>query len=138
VIILLADVNIQGHIEIMVKRMQAEPWLGFWNHLELSCVSFADVGLNPGDSDAVIWQRCQERRAFLLTNNRNDDGPDSLEATIRTCNTPQSLPVFTIGDAERLKNECDYSDRVIWGLLEYLLQIDNLLGTGRLFLPGTD
>jgi hypothetical protein len=73
VIILLADVNIQGHIEIMVKRMQAEPWLGFWNHLELSCMSFADVGLNPGDSDAVIWHRCQERRACLLTNNRNDD-----------------------------------------------------------------
>jgi hypothetical protein len=138
VIILLADVNIQGHIEIMVKRMQSEPWLGFWNHLQLSCVSFTEVGLSPTDSDAVIWQRCQERRVFLLTNNRNDDGPDSLEATIRTCNAPQSLPVFTIGDAERLNNEREYSDRVIWGLLEYLLEIDNLLGTGRLFLPAKE
>ena len=32
-ILLLADVNIQGHIEFLVKRMQAEPWLGFWNYL---------------------------------------------------------------------------------------------------------
>jgi hypothetical protein len=138
VILLLADVNIQGHIEFLVKRMQAEPWLGFWNYLELSCLSFADLGLTPRDSDAVIWHRCQERRAFLLTNNRNDDGPDSLENTISTCNTPQSLPVFTIGDAERLKNEREYADRVIWALLEYLLEIENLFGTGRLFLPGKD
>jgi hypothetical protein len=135
---LLADVNIQGQVEIMVKRMQAEPWIGFWHHLELSCVSFAEVGLDPTDSDAVIWHRCQERRAFLLTNNRNDDGPESLESTIRACNTPQSLPIFTIGDADRLKNERAYSDRVIWALLEYLLEVDNLFGTGRLFLPGED
>ncbi len=136
--ILLADVNIQGHIEIMTKRMQAEPWLGFWNHLGLTCAPFADLGLTAADSDAVIWHRCQERGAYLLTNNRNDDGPESLEATIRTCNTNQSLPVFTIGDAERLKNDHSYSDRVIWALLEYLLESDNLLGTGRLFLPGKD
>ena len=77
-IILLADVNIQGHIEVMVKRMQAEPWLEFWNHLKLSYCSFSDVGLNPTDSDVVIWHRCQELWLFLLTNNRNDDGPDSL------------------------------------------------------------
>ena len=137
-ILLLADINIQGHIEIMANRMQAEPWIGFWNHLQLSCVSFAVLGLCPADSDAMIWNRCQEQQAFLLTNNRNDDGPDSLETTIRTCNTPQSLPVFTIGDAERLKNDQQYSDRVIWALLEYLLEIDNLSGTGRLFLPGKD
>ncbi len=137
-VILLADVNIQGHIDNLAKRMQGEPWVGFWNALELSLVSFADLGLSPADSDAVIWTRCQTNKAFLLTNNRNDDGPDSLENTIRTCNTPTSLPVFTISDAERLKNEQQYSDRVIWALLEYLLESDNLLGTARLYLPGKD
>ena len=86
----------------------------------------------------MIWQCCQQKRAFLLTNNRNDDGPDSLETTIRNYNTPQSLPVFTIGDAERLRNDRAYSDRVIWGLLDYLVEIDNILGTGRLFLPVKD
>lgn len=134
-ITLLADANIQGHIEGLMKRMQAEPWDGFWTALQISCLSFADVDLDAADTDAVIWQRCQERRIFLLTNNRNDDGPDSLENTIRTCNTPQSLPVFTIGDADRLKKDRSYSDQVIWALLEYLLEIDNILGTGRLFLP---
>jgi len=138
VIVLLADANIQGHVEVLVRRMQAEPFIGFWHDLHLSCVSFADVGLNPADSDSAIWQRCQERRVVLLTNNRNDEGPDSLEATIRNCNTPSSLPVFTIGDAQRLRDEREYSDRVIWALLEYLVEFENLLGTGRLFLPGKD
>ena len=101
----------------------------------MSCTTFAEVGLDPADSDAVIWHRCQERRLFLLTNNRNDDAPDSLQATIRASNTPESLPVFTIGDAERLRNSRDYSDRVIWALLDYLVRIDGLLGTGRLFVP---
>jgi hypothetical protein len=138
VILLLADVNIQGHVDVLVKRMQAEPWLGFWNYLGLSCVSFAELGLDPGDSDAVIWHRCQERGVYLLTNNRNDDDPDSLERTISLHNTPESLPVFTIGDAERLKNDRAYSDRVIWALLEYFLEADSVLGTGRLFLPGRE
>src|SRR5262249_35308764 len=122
----------------MAKRMQAEPWAGFWHYLDLRLVSFAYLDLDPADSDATVWKRCQERRAFLSTNNRNDDGPESLEATIRTLNTPQSLPVFTVGDAERLKNEREYADRVIWALFEYFLEFDNLLGIGRLFLPGKD
>ena len=118
--------------------MQAEPWVEFWNRLELSYLSFADLGLSPSDSDAVIWHRCQQRQAFLLTNNRNDDGEQSLETTIRAYNTPQSLPVFTIGDAEKLRTDRQYLERVIWALLEYLLEIDNLPGTGRLYLPGKD
>lgn len=118
--------------------MQAEPWAGFWHHLQLSLITFADVGLVPSDSDKVIWQRCQDHRVLLLTNNRNDDGADSLESTIRACNMSDSLPVFTIGDAERLQNDREYRERVIWSLLEYLLEIDNLRGSGRLFLPGKE
>ena len=82
-----------------------------------------------------MWHRCQERQLYLLTSNRNDKDPDSLEATIRSHNTPQSLPVFTIGDADRVLQEHDYCDRVIVGLLEHLLQLDNICGTGRLYLP---
>ena len=133
--ILLADENIQGHVDRLVKRIQSEPWSEFWAYLEMSCVSFADIGLNPGDTDAAVWHRCQERRAILITSNRNDDGPDSLENTIRNCNTPQSLPVFTIGDPDRTLAERHYQDKVIWALLERLLEIDNLLGTGRLYIP---
>jgi hypothetical protein len=133
--ILLADANIQGHVDRLITRMQREPFHDFWLYLQLSYVSFADVGLDPADSDAVIWSRCQEKQLCLITNNRNADGPDSLQSTILTCNTPQGLPVFTIGDADRTLTDREYAERVIWALVDYLLRLDGLLGTGRLFLP---
>jgi hypothetical protein len=83
----------------------------------------------------VVWRRCQEQRLLLLTNNRNDDGPDSLEATIRTYNTPESLPVFTFGDADKISKSQEYAEEVIESLFDQLLRIDTLNGTGRLFLP---
>jgi hypothetical protein len=135
VITLLADANIKGHVARLVARMQAERWREFWDYLQVRCVVFSDVGLDPADSDSVIWQCCQQQQILLLTNNRNEDGPDSLEATIRTFSTPVSLPVFTVGDADRILSDKDYADRVIDRLFRYLLEIDAVRGAGRLFLP---
>lgn len=134
-IALLADANIQGHITRLVARMQDEAWRDFWEHLELQHLTFADLGLDQSATDAAIWQRCQQHPALLLTSNRNDDGPDSLAATIRQHNTPQSLPVFTIADADGILAGHLYADRVIDRLFRYLLELDNVRGTGRLYLP---
>lgn len=101
-ITLLADANIQGQVARLVARMQGDEWREFWDYLQIRCLTFPDVGLASADSDAVIWHRCQEQQILLLTNNRNDDSPDSLQATIQACNTPQSLLVFTIGDADSI------------------------------------
>jgi hypothetical protein len=135
VIKLLADANIQGQVALLVACMQAEPWTEFWDYLGLRVLTFADVGLDLADSDALIWQRCQEIEALLITDNRNDDGPDSLESTIRGNNTPASLPVFTIADARRVVSSAEYRHEVIDRLLRYLLELENIRGTGRLFLP---
>lgn len=132
---ILADVNIQGHVNLLVALMRAEPWREFWDDLHVAYVTFNDVGLDPRATDATVWRLCQQQELVLLTNNRNDDGPDSLEATVRTHNTPQSLPVFTIADAEHVRHSRDYADRVIESLLDALLRIDSLRGTGRLYLP---
>ena len=132
---LLADANIQGQIAILVARMQGESWRGFWDHLQLRHVTFADVGLQPADTDATVWHRCQQRGLLLLTDNRNEDGPDSLEATIRANNGPTSLPVFTIGNVRQLSDNPAYADRVVDKLFAYLIELDNLRGTGRLYLP---
>jgi hypothetical protein len=58
-----------------------------------------------------------------------------LEATIRQYNTPHSLPVFTIGDLDNFRKSRVYAERVLERLYEYLLDIDTVRGTGRLFLP---
>jgi hypothetical protein len=115
--------------------MQGEPWRDFWDYLELRFLTFADVGLNPSDPDDIVWQRCQELGVLLITDNRNDDGPDSLEATIRKQYSPECLPVFTIGDVRAVTSSRAYADRVIDRLLRYLLELENIRGSGRLFVP---
>ena len=132
---LLADVNIQGHVDRLVDRMQSNYWREFWDYLALGYISFSDLGLVREDTDAVIWKRCQERNAVLVTNNRNDDGPDSLESTIRNFTTAESLPVFTIGDADRVLSDSEYADQVVDRLFRHLLDLDNIRGTGRQYIP---
>jgi hypothetical protein len=135
VITLLADANIQGQVAFLTARMQREEWREFWDALALRLVTFADVGLNTADPDTVVWQRCQDQGLLLITDNRNNKGPDSLEATIRSHNTSRSLPVFTIGDTRRILLDASYAERVIDRLFRYLLEVETIRGTGRLFLP---
>src|SRR5437867_3281606 len=56
-------------------------------------------------------------------------------ATIQQRTTATSLPVFTIGNVSHLRYSRQYADRVIDKLLDALLRIDALRGTGRIYLP---
>ena len=71
----------------------------------------------------------------LLTSNRNQESPESLEATIQLATTPESLPVLTIGEPQRILSSRAYAQRVVERLVEYLIDVENLRGTGRLYLP---
>jgi len=132
---LLADNDAVGYVEAIVQEMQSPRWADFWTSLGVTLVHFRDVGLTPESSDREIWQTCQAGQLFLITNNRNQEGPDSLEATIRELNDPGSLPVFTISDLNTFRTNRAYVGRVAEKLYEYLVDIDGLLGTGRLYLP---
>jgi hypothetical protein len=125
----LADVNVEGYVDLLVALLQSDPWKLFWDHLQLRYLRFADVGLVPESPDVL------QMELFLVTDNRNQHVPDSLESTIRKHNTGSSLPVFTIADVQRLRYGREYADLVIESLLIYLLQADNIRGTGRLYLP---
>ena len=59
----------------------------------------------------------------------------SLEATIRTHNAPDSLPIFTIGDADRILQSREYTEEVIESFFDQLLRLDTLRGAGSAFLP---
>jgi hypothetical protein len=132
---ILADVNLSGHLRHLVGRCQKADWLEIWVSLNLAVRTFEDLGLSQDVSDATLWHICQQQGVILLTANRNEDGPDSLEATIRRSNRPQSLPVFTLSNAQHFLKSKDYADRVVEQLLEYLLDIDDYRGTGRIYLP---
>jgi hypothetical protein len=132
---ILADANAVGYVEYLVRIMQAESWLEFWQGLGLSLRRFADVGLSTASSDRDIWLKCQSEQLILITDNRNEDSPDSLQATIRQLCAPDSLPVFTIANLDRFRRDRTYAERVVASFYDYLLRIDQVLGTGRLYLP---
>jgi hypothetical protein len=100
---ILADINIQGHVDLLVALMQAEPWKLFWDHLHLRYLHFAEIGLDPQAQDSLVWETCQKEALILVTDNRNKDDPDSLEATIQARNTSTSLPVLTIANIPHLR-----------------------------------
>jgi hypothetical protein len=132
---ILADVNIEGHVDYLMALVRAAPWIDLWQELGLTYATFADVGLDRQASDADIWQCCQREGYLLITDNRNHDSANSLEATIRAGNTDRSLPVLTIGNTARLRHNHDYAAEVVVSLMRTLLGIEELRGAGRLYLP---
>ena len=115
---LLADINAIGHVEALLQKMTAEPWAEFWIELGLVLMHFDELGLSPDASDLVIWQTCQREQLVLITDNRNQDDPESLEATIRQHNQTDSLPVFTIADLAKFQSDHHYADRVLKRLFD--------------------
>ena len=120
---------------MLLRLWTSDVWRTVWESLDLEVESFERLGLPYNMSDHDLWQLCQQREIVLLTANRNDEGPDSLEATIRTLNTPSSLPVLIIADPELVLASRDYAERVAVQALEYLLELDHFRGVGRLFVP---
>ena len=54
---------------------------------------------------------------------------------IRNLRTDKSLPVITISDPERLLSDRDYAQAATAQLLQDLIDLESLRGTGRLFIP---
>jgi hypothetical protein len=53
---ILADTNSGKQVRILLLLMQEESRVPFWNYLNLATPSFADLGLQPHDSDLLGWQ----------------------------------------------------------------------------------
>jgi hypothetical protein len=128
---ILVDHDIEGQILMLWGRMAAEGWLAL---CPLQLVTFDQVGLPVDSDDRTVWRFAQTQGMILLTHNRNMSDADSLEQTLREENMPTSLPVITVGRAERLR-ERTYRERCAVRLVEIVLEIDQYLGAGRLFIP---
>ena len=132
---IVPDNDLEGQFESLLQRLTSETWGEEWGYLGVTVYSLETLGLARDSSDREIWEVCQKQQVVLITGNRNDDGPDSLESTIRQNNTPESLPVFTLANAARMQHDRSYAERVVERLLEYLFDLEKCRGTGRLYLP---
>jgi len=57
-----------------------------------------------------------------------------LAQTIQDENTPTSLPVVTVSVVDRLR-ERHYRERCVERLIEIIVDIENHLGVGRIYIP---
>ena len=80
-----------------------------------------------------VWLR--KIQMVLLTANRSMKGKDSLEQVMREKNVAESLPVVTIGNADRLLNDPEYRGRCVESLVEIALSLDSYRGARRVFIP---
>ena len=132
---IMADNDVVGHVRALVQLCESPPWAEFWHEAQCEFNSFADLGLAEDATDAQVWRACQENEVVLITGNRNAEGPQSLEVTIRQHNNDQCLPVLTLADQDRIFRDRRYAGTVVERLLEILFDLDNLRGSGRLYLP---
>jgi hypothetical protein len=132
---ILADNNVEGQVNRLLLLLRGQEWGELWASLGLTVESFDSLGLTRDTSDAVLWHVCQQQELILITANRLQRTPDSLEATIRQHNSAHAYPVVTLASADRILEDRSYAERAVVALLEYLLDIDNYRGTGRLYVP---
>ncbi|WP_333465946.1 ACP S-malonyltransferase [Microcoleus sp. T3_B1] len=104
----LIDHNLGGHAEILLGNIASQGWL---NLLPIRLVTFKQMNLSLDSNDRVVWRLAQANQMILLTANRSMRGEDSLEQVIREENTVDSLPVITIGDADRFLADRVYRNR---------------------------
>lgn len=130
--IFLVDHNLEGHALLLSGSLTNQGWVDLF---PIRFVLLEEAALPITSSDRVVWRFAQATQMILLTANRRMKGKDSLEQVLREENTSTSLPVATIGDADRVLTDPDYRDLCVNRLLELALYLDNYLGTRRIFIP---
>jgi hypothetical protein len=127
----LVDYNLDGYALLFIGILTKLGWLEL---VSIRFVTFREAGLSMDASDRLVWRYAQENQMMILTANRNMKGEDSLEQVMREESTADSFPVLTIADIDRL-DEFDYRERCVERLVEIVLDVDNYMGVGRLFIP---
>jgi predicted nuclease of predicted toxin-antitoxin system len=127
----LVDYNLDGYATVLLGILTKRGWLEL---LSIQFVTFREIGLPMDSSDRVVWNCAQANQMMILTANRNMKGKDSLEMVMRKENSSTSFPIITIGDLARL-DESEYREQCVDRLVEIVLELDNYMGVGRLFIP---
>jgi predicted nuclease of predicted toxin-antitoxin system len=125
------DFNLDGYAVVLLGILIKRGWLDL---IDIEFVTFREVGLSKNSSDRVVWDYAQANQMMVLTANRNMKGKDSLEQVMRDSNSLDSFPIVTIGDMSRI-DETEYREQCVDRLVEIVINIDNYMGAGRLFIP---
>jgi hypothetical protein len=109
----LIDYNLTGDAVLFWGTLAAEGWVDL---LSIRFLTFKQARLPTDSSDRIVWQ-------FVQANQM-----------IREENIATSLPILTIGNPDRF-DECSYREKCAARLVDILLDIENYMGAGRIFIP---
>ena len=105
----MADHDVEGQVRILLWVLVSDEWREFWLELGYQIESFESLEIAVNTADDDLWRLCQECDIVLITGNRNREGAASLEATIERLGRPESLPVLTIGEPNRIFSSREYA-----------------------------
>ncbi|MGH7138530.1 MAG: hypothetical protein ACREHD_22505 [Pirellulales bacterium] len=134
---LLADANVQGHQARIAKLLERS---GLWDilvEIGLEFAELSDIGLPHDVDDRTLWQRCQDDGWVLFTDNRNDDGELSLQATLADSWAPGNLPILTLADKQQFERSTEYRERVAYDIADVLFGLTGgeYRDRDRIFVP---
>jgi hypothetical protein len=130
-ITILLDHDLEGRVVFFEAALTETGWD---RDLHIEFIRLRDLNLPEDSTDREIWLYAQRERLLLITNNRNRDDESSLQAVVETENKADSLPVLTISDQTRLSVP-EYRQQVVDKLAAIIIDLENYLGTGRIYLP---
>lgn len=126
---LLADKNVEGHQARVATILGPSGLRQALADLGLEFATFAQAGFERNMDDRTLWQRCQEDGWVLFTDNRNDDGETSLQATLASLWSPGKFPVLTLANKRRFEQDAEYRRQTAEDVAELLFSI--LAGDAR-------
>ena len=132
---ILSDHDVEGHLDVLLTIWTSSRWAELWHGLGCQVETLKSLGLPTDTVDSEVWLFCQAHKMVLITANRNSEGEDSLERASQRLNRPDSLPVLTLADPDRVLADREYAEKVAGQVLEILFDLDHLRGTRRLFVP---
>ena len=135
---LLADGNVQGHRLYLRRLLLAVIDLSTVlaeSHIYL--VTFSDLDFPRDIDDRELWNRCPQASWVLFTDNRNNDGPDSLQATLSDSWRVGHLPVLTLSSKDRFQRDRVYAEQVAADIAEVLFGVPDkqYLDRPRIYVP---
>lgn len=120
---LLADVNVQGHLLYLLRLLETLDLWSILAELRLEFATFPDLQLPRNLDDRSLWNHCQQYGWVLFTENRNDEGENSLQATLADSWHLGCLPVLTLANKGRFEHSAGYAKRVAEDIAELLFGI---------------
>jgi hypothetical protein len=132
---ILADGNVREHQCALMAIWTSDACRDLWDGLGLVVETFRTLGLSHDARDAIVWRTCQREELVFITANRSRRGPNPLEAVILSEYQPDSLPVITIANTNRVVQDRLYAKTVAERLLDCLTRIDEVRSTGRIYVP---